>query len=55
MTGRVRQGLAALCIAAALWIVGASLGGLAADVLTFAAVIAGVLALLAIAVGLVRD
>lgn len=55
MTGRVRQGLAALCVAAALWIVGHALGGLAADVLTFAAAVAAVLALAAIAVALVRD
>ena len=52
MTKRIREGLAALCMAAALLLIGATADMPAATVL---GVIAGVLALGAIAVSLVRD
>jgi hypothetical protein len=55
MTGKVKEGLAALCVAAALGLAALVADGVSQDVLRGAAVLCGVLALVAIAVALVRD
>ena len=58
MTGKIRESIAAACIGLALWIVGMGLADSApvvSDVLTFVGIVCGVLALVALAVSLVRS